>query len=340
LQKAFFNTVSLLAVVALIFYVWSGYLDLSISTPPADLDDYWAVVPEVRIKTNYRYVKVPTNGIKLNVLEAGSSGGDLVLLLHGFPETAFISWYQHIGPFVSAGYHVIAPDMRGYNTSDQPEPISPYRADELVKDIVGLLDYFKAQKAYVIGHDWGGVVAWELAMAHPERVEKMVVVNSPHPDAFFYKLLSSFSQLRKSWYMFFFQITPLAKVKMARYNFSELTTLTAQAGLKGKTFPQQLVPMFHQAWSEKETLGSMMAYYRAAFFYKTWNRKSSRVTVPTLILWGRHDIALEEELVNDSQQYCDNVDILFLENSSHFPQHDEPERFFEAASHFISKKED
>src|SRR5262245_18860577 len=121
---------------------------------------------------------VDAGGVRLHVAEAGS--GPLVVLLHGFPEFWY-AWRHQIPALARAGFHVVAPDMRGYNLSDKPRGVHPYRVPTLVEDVAGLIRASGAPRAAVVGHDWGGLVAWALAMQHPELVDRLVIVNSPHP---------------------------------------------------------------------------------------------------------------------------------------------------------------
>jgi pimeloyl-ACP methyl ester carboxylesterase len=148
---------------------------------------------------------IKTNGITLHVVEAGPVDGPPVILLHGFPE-AWYSWRYHIKSLAAAGYHVLAPDQRGYNLSDKPKGVKAYRLGELALDIVGLLDQIGQPKAVIIGHDWGAAVGWYLATCYPERVEKYIALNVPHPSLMPILLRRYPRQLLKSWYVIFFQL--------------------------------------------------------------------------------------------------------------------------------------
>src|ERR1700712_2582822 len=147
-----------------------------------------------------RHRTIATNGIHLHVVEAGPARGPLLILLHGFPEFWY-GWHRQIEPLAAAGYHVVVPDQRGYNLSDKPEGIAAYNIDTLARDIVGLIDEAGAAKAYVAGHDWGGAVAWWLGIKHPERIEKLVLLNIPHPQVMRRALLKDSVQRKKSSYM-------------------------------------------------------------------------------------------------------------------------------------------
>ena len=149
---------------------------------------------------------VPANGLRLHLVEAGPEDGPPVVLLHGFPEALWYGWRRQIGPLAEAGFRVIVPDQRGYNTSDKPRGVAAYRVETLAADVAGLLDTLQLERASVVGHDWGAVVAWWLALARPERVSRLAILNVPHPAVMRRHLLSSPRQALRSWYVFFFQV--------------------------------------------------------------------------------------------------------------------------------------
>src|SRR5438477_525055 len=155
---------------------------------------------------HHRYVVV--NGVRLHLVEAGS--GPLVVLLHGFPEFWY-TWRHAIPALAAAGFHVLAPDLRGYNLSQKPAGVRSYRMELLTEDIAGLIRQAGAHKAAVAGHDWGGGIAWSLAMRYPQLLDKLIILNSPHPGAFL-RELRTWKQLRNSWYIFFFQLPLLPEV--------------------------------------------------------------------------------------------------------------------------------
>jgi epoxide hydrolase 4 len=150
-------------------------------------------------------INVPTNGIRLHAVTAGPSDGSPVILLHGFPEFWY-SWRKQIHPLAEAGFRVIAPDQRGYNLSDKPEGIGNYQLDILVEDILGLMDSLGIEKAAVVGHDWGAIVAWALALQYPDRLDRLVILNVPHPGVSKSVIKSVPKQILKSWYIAFFQL--------------------------------------------------------------------------------------------------------------------------------------
>jgi pimeloyl-ACP methyl ester carboxylesterase len=288
------------------------------------------------------FTSVETNGVRLNVIEAGdrasSSSKKLAVLLHGFPETALLSWHELIPVLVAEGYFVVAPDQRGYNQSAKPESVEAYYIDHLADDVKGLLDHYGYAKAVVIGHDWGAAVAWWFAQRHPEAVEKLVVMNVPHGRAFKEHLSSSLSQLMKSWYVFYFQLPYLPELKLAHNNYSFLQGIPAGSGIVGKTFPLDSLPRYLQAWSEPGALTGMLNWYRATLRYaKRANGVDPTIRVPTQIIWGKKDIALDAEMVEKSLAFCapGMCKATYFDDATHWVQHDEPEKVAHLLTSFL-----
>ena len=230
-----------------------------------------------------RFSRIATNGINLHVAEAGPEDGPLVILLHGFPEFWY-GWRHQIGPLASLGYRVIAPDQRGYNTSDKPPGVGSYALDKLSDDVVGLIDALGRDRARVIGHDWGGVVAWASILRHPSRFDRAVILNAPHPDAFFRELKGNLGQWLKSWYTFFFQIPWLPEAALRRHDFAMLVDGLRRSSRDG-TFSPEDIERYRQAWSEPAALNSMIHWYRAAF-----RSKASRVLRSTRASANTNDL--------------------------------------------------
>jgi pimeloyl-ACP methyl ester carboxylesterase len=264
------------------------------------------------------------NGINIHAVTAGPENGPLVILLHGFPEFWY-GWRYQIDALAAAGYRVLAPDQRGYNLSDKPKSIGAYSLDVLAADVVGLIDAAGREKACLVGHDWGGAAAWWTATKYPLRVERLAVLNCPHPVVMRRHLLHSREQRRKSWYIFFSQLPFLPEWRIRRNNWW-VGMRTLQATSRGGTFTDTDIELYRQAWSQPGAIKAMLNWYRAALRSRPKRVSSIRVTVPTLLIWGTKDRFLGREMAQPSIDLCDDGKLVFIEAASHWVQHEEPER--------------
>jgi pimeloyl-ACP methyl ester carboxylesterase len=271
-----------------------------------------------------RHRTLATNGVHLHAVEAGPAGGPLLILLHGFPEFWY-GWRRQIEPFAAAGFHVVVPDQRGYDLSDKPEGIATYNLDTLARDVVGLIDEAGAAKAWVVGHDWGGAVGWWLGLKHPERLEKLVLLNIPHPLVMRRTLRRSSAQRAKSSYMFWFQLPWLPERTFRAHRFA-FAVKSLQASSRPGTFGDEDMERYREAWSQPGAVRSMIHWYRAALRSQPERPASPRVRVPTLLLWGRKDRFLGAEMAQPSIDLCDDGHLEFIDEASHWLQHEEPER--------------
>ncbi len=268
---------------------------------------------------------IVTNGIRLHCAIAGPPDGDLVIALHGFPEF----WRGMSGVITDlarAGYRVVAPDQRGYNLSEKPEGIDAYSVDEMALDVVGLIDAMGRESAHVVGHDWGAAVAWWLALTRPERVRRLVVINVPHPSVFAREVRGNRKQLRKSWYIFAIQVPALperlAFGRRTRQRFSRAIAGTANPG----SFTPDYLAHLREAWAQPGAAQGMLNWYRASVRRRPGRLADKRVHVPTLIIWGRKDVALSDSMVQPSADLCDDVRVEWFDDATHWVLHDEPER--------------
>jgi pimeloyl-ACP methyl ester carboxylesterase len=274
---------------------------------------------------------IPTNGIRLHAEAAGNPDGPLLVLLHGFPESWY-GWRNQIAPLARSGFFVVAPDQRGYGFSSKPQSISAYTIDTLAADILGLLDFFQREQAVIIGHDWGAAVAWHLAIHHPKRVQRLGILNVPHPAALARALSGELPrQMAKSWYIGFFQAPFLPEAMLRAGNFSALRRALRATGRKD-AFNRDDLRRYTEAWAQPGALTAMLNWYRAAVRDGLagadgyFRGRSARVTPPTLILWGERDMALAPELAPWSLEMCDHGQLVRFPNATHWLQHDEPER--------------
>jgi pimeloyl-ACP methyl ester carboxylesterase len=271
----------------------------------------------------YETAYIETNGIKLHVVMAGPENGRPVFLLHGFPEFWY-GWRAQIPALAEAGYRVIVPDQRGYNLSDKPKGVRAYAIDKLGDDILGLIDALGYEKVNLIGHDWGGLVAWALAISYPERLYKLGVLNTHHP-AVMYNFLrrGDPEQLRNSWYIFAFQIPWLPEYLLRRNDWRRTVRALRGSG-KIHTFTNEDISEYKKAWSQPGAITAMLNWYRAGR-YMPGHLKETRVKVPTLLIWGMEDKALSHRMARPSMDHCGDGKLVFFEDATHWVQHDEAE---------------
>ena len=263
------------------------------------------------------------NGVRLHYVEAGS--GPLVLLLHGFPEFWY-SWRHQIPAVAAAGFHVLAPDLRGYNLSDKPSGVPAYRLEILLEDVVGLIRHAGEEKAIIVGHDWGGVLAWHLAMYHPQVVEKLIVLNAPHPAAY-WRELRSWEQLRKSWYVLFFQVPGLPEQVIAAGDYDALDRMLHRKPVHPEAFTAEDVRLYKQALARPGALTAALNYYRALRYPdKRAAQDRAPIHIPTLLLWGEQDSYLSPRLTEGLGRWVTDLRVVRFPDASHFVQNDVPER--------------
>ncbi len=260
--------------------------------------------------------RVDVGGVELHLASLGS--GRPVLLLHGFPEFWY-SWRHQLDALAAAGFQALAPDLRGYNLSDKPRRRSSYRIDRLVADIVGLIDALGFERVPVVAHDWGGIIAYCLAEQHPERVERLAILNAPHPELF-RQAVRHPPQLWRSWYTFFFQLPWLPEWVVTRRRVME-ATLSGWA--RPGAFKSEDIDRYVEAIRRPRAATSMLNYYRAAFSVPV--RAPNPIQVKTLILWGDRDRALGPELLDGIERYVPDVTVRHLPDAGHWVQYDAPD---------------
>ena len=266
---------------------------------------------------------IETNGINLHVVQSGPKSGVPVVLLHGFPEF----WYgfrRQIPVLVEAGCRVIVPDQRGYNLSDKPEGVKAYRMDELVKDVMGLIDALEYDKVNMIGHDWGAAVAWTSAIQHPERLQRLGILNAPHPAVIKRFLQRDLEQLRRSWYIFFFQLPWLPEAGMRAANWRGAERAIRGSG-KIDTFTDEDIEKYKEAWAQPGAMAAMINWYRAAVRYPLSIPEDMLVRVPTLMMWGMKDFALSHRMARPSMDYCAEGNLILFPDATHWVQLDAAE---------------
>jgi pimeloyl-ACP methyl ester carboxylesterase len=274
---------------------------------------------------------VPTNGLRLHVVQAGPATGPLVVLLHGFPEY-WASWRAQLTALAAAGYRVWAPDQRGYNLSDKPPGIAAYALPTLAADIIGLLDAAGAPQAHIVGHDWGGIVAWYLAAHYPSRVAGTTIINVPHPAVVAPNLWRVPGQLARSWYIGFFQLARLPEwlIRRRNWRFGERALLgTSRPG----TFSAAEIARYKVAWAQPGALTAMLNWYRALRQpVGAW----PRIVGPVQLIWGKQDAFLDARLARFSLAQCDNAQLHYFPDATHWVQLEEPAAVNELMLTFIA----
>lgn len=273
--------------------------------------------------------------VHLHYVEAGS--GPLVILLHGFPEFWYC-WRDQIPALVEAGFRVVAPDMRGYNLSGKPSGVSSYKLELLTRDVARLIEACGEEKAAVIGHDWGAAVAWAFAMQYPQKLERLAILNVPHPERM-ERGLRTLRQLRKSWYIFFFQIPWLPEFMGRLNNYKVLSQAFRVDPVRQGAYSEEDIAKYIKAMAQPGALTGGINYYRAIIRQniKTIGRQQyQRIDAPTLVIWGDRDRYLGKELAEPDRALVPNVQVQHLPDASHWVGADRPERVNELLIEFLA----
>ncbi len=283
-------------------------------------------------KIEFEYAQI--GGVKLHYAKAGD-GERLVLLLHGFPE--FWHSWRHQLDALSDEYTVVAPDLRGYNWSDKPSGVGEYKMDKLMDDVLGLIRHFGREQAAVVGHDWGGLIAWELAEKYPEAVSKLVCMQVPPPSVARKNL--TFRQLLASWYVFFFQIPALPEWILSQNDFAFAERLFRNAAADGSFFSDEEIAMYKESWREPGALTAVINYYRANMLESVFQpKKDFRVTVPTLFIYGEKDSAVLPETVRDVKDAVDaHYEEVRIPDSGHWVQQEAAEAVNDTLLEFLAE---
>ncbi len=276
---------------------------------------------QLGVAAESRYITV--NGLQLHTVMAGPRDGKLIVLLHGFPEHWY-TWRKQIAPLVNAGYRVVVPDQRGYNLSDKPIGVHHYRLDALAADVRELIRSFERDTAIVIGHDWGGSVAWQFAMEYPKALEKLIVLNAPHPAAFARELHENPAQQQRSWYMFFFQLPWLPEFLLGQSPLATANLFFRLGAMNQNAFSSYDLDVMAIAMAQPGALTGGLNYYRAAFRYRTGS-VSRPIETPTLLIWGEDDVALGKSLTYNLDRWVTHLKLHYIYNCGHWVQNEAPD---------------
>lgn len=276
---------------------------------------------------DFRHERVSANGIGFHVASCGD-GNRLALLLHGFPE-CWYSWRLQMPLLAELGYRVWAPDLRGYGGSDRPPRMQDYAIEKLLDDVAGLIEASGCERALLVGHDWGAAIAWYFAMRRPEMLERLVIMNVPHPVPF-QKALRTWKQLRRSWYASFFQLPRLPEAAMRAGNYRAIREAFVSSAIDKSRFPDEVVRVYRDAAAQPGALTAMLNYYRAIVRGGGGERQRKLgfpvIDVPTLMLWGVEDVALTIETTHGTEEYVSDLTLRYLPGVSHWVQQEAPEK--------------
>jgi pimeloyl-ACP methyl ester carboxylesterase len=281
---------------------------------------------------NHRFVY--TNGVRLHCVEAGD--GPPVILLHGFPEFWY-SWRHQLPALAAAGFRAVAPDLRGYNDSDKPPGVESYRPELLAQDVVGLIEKFGPGPAVLVGHDWGGIIAWLVTMRRPDLVQKLVVMNAPHPATFVAEVRHA-RQFWRSWYAFFFQLPWFPEAALRFQNFGMVRHALRRQPVHAAAFRPEDIRRYREALAKPAAVTAAINYYRAAFRYRRETARTYRpIRGPVLVIWGEKDSYLNPHVLDGLPAWAPDARLLRLPDASHWVQNDAPDAVNQALLSFLSQ---
>ena len=273
------------------------------------------------------------NGIRLHYVSVGT--GKLVMFVHGFPEF-WAGWENQLSD-IGKDYQAVALDMRGYNLSSKPADVEKYHIKDLIEDLRALAEYLGHEKFCMVAHDWGGAVAWSFAMRYPDWLEKLIIINSPHPAVFARELLNNPDQQKASQYMLLFR-TPEAERILSENNYAGLMQALSQFGSKWK-MTEEVRLKYIEAWSRPGALTGGLNYYRTSPLYPPTSKNDEEnikgimnlphemleIKMPTLVIWGELDQALLTGNLKGLGEYINDLTIRRIPDGSHWVIHEQPE---------------
>lgn len=272
---------------------------------------------------------IQANRIRLHYVTQGE--GDLVILLHGFPEFWY-SWRYQI-PVLARHFKVVAPDLRGYNQSDKPA--TGYDLATLASDIKGLIENLGYDRAHIVGHDFGGAIAWRFAQMFPYRLNRLAILSAPHPSRFAANLIQDLNQLRRSWYIFAFQVPRLPEWLIQQNLTSFVQTVFRGLAVRKGVFTRETSAMYEAALRQPGAIASALKYYRQLFSPPAWVSTAwstmpsglpESIAAPTLVLWGEEDAVLSRRIAEDLRHAVSaSFELKFLSNCGHWIQQENPQ---------------
>ena len=289
---------------------------------------------------------VNVNGIRMHyvTMEDGSSSSDfsLIVFLHGFPEFWY-SWRHQI-PYFAKHFKVVAPDMRGYGETEKPGEISEYRIDKLVRDIIELIHSLGKEKAIIVGNDWGGIIGWSIAMIAPSVVEKLIIMNAPHPALYQKNAFKNLLQMQKSWYVFFFLLQKVPEKVLSSNNFALLKHMFESSIKRKDKFTQSNIENYISSWRKEGCAGIVggINYYRANLNAEFWENLGEsipfpKIKTPTLLIWGEDDIFFEKELTENTKEFIEApFSLKLITGCGHWVQQEAPDEVNQIMHEFLN----
>jgi pimeloyl-ACP methyl ester carboxylesterase len=272
------------------------------------------------------FIRVAANGIHFEVASMGQ-GDRLALCLHGFPEHAY-SWRYQMPLLARLGYRVWAPNLRGYGGTDSPSQVAAYKTRTLVEDVIALIKASGAKEVLLMAHDWGGALAWSVALIAPELIHRLVILNLPHPACFARELRRPV-QLAKSWYIFFFQLPWLPEFLLSRGQGRAIAKSIRRTSRRPARFPDEVIEVYRRNAARPGGLRAMINWYRAALRYGALGRSRKGaipvIKTPTLFLWGDADVALSVRTTRGTENYVEDLTFRVFPGVSHWIQQEAPE---------------
>ncbi len=273
----------------------------------------------------HRYVQA--NGLRFQVATCGE-GPRLALFLHGFPESSY-SWRHQMPVLAELGYRCWAPDLRGYGGTERPQHVGDYAIEILMEDVAGLIDASGAISTVLVAHDWGAILAWYFAMRRMRPLQRLVIMNVPHPGVMEREIRKP-RQLLRSWYAFLFQIPRLPEWLLSRDDCRPIGEAFRASAIDKSRFPEEVLQVYREQARQPGALTAMLNYYRALLRGGGGQRQRRlgypSITTPTLMIWGEQDIALCKETTYGTDAYVEDLTLRYLPNVSHWVQQEAPEQ--------------
>jgi pimeloyl-ACP methyl ester carboxylesterase len=282
-------------------------------------------------ESELRHAVVEANGLRFHVAACepgeGAREGRFALLLHGFPE-CWYSWRHQMPLLAELGYRVWAPDLRGYGETTRPPALADYAIEKLLGDVAALVDASGAKAVTLVGHDWGGIIAWLFAIRRVRPLERLVIMNAPHPAAA-EPAFRTWRQLRRSWYAAFFQLPWLPELLLRAGGHRAIGEAMRRSSVHPERFPDEALAVFRRSAAQPGALTGMLNYYRA--FVRGGGAARQRalgfpvIETPTLLVWGEQDVALTLETTHGTERWVSDLTFRRLPDASHWVQQDDPD---------------